>query len=319
MQQRAFQLTSDRHLESCPVEAAIDTERSRPTWIDVERSDPESLASLLRTFGVHSLAVDACVDPTPASRMVAYGQSLFIGLPTHVEWNATERTYLWIVCRPGLLITIHEGRICALENILSEFRESLRFHAATTSAILYQILDHLIDEDMSFTLRTRAELDRLEELLEKESFDELTDQSVPLKRQLARLAATCEDQMYCVGSLHTIESESFSIEGLLDYFRDAVSHLEHASRSIGRQSAHLSAIQQEFQLKLQDKTNDRLRLLTVISTVFLPLMLITGIYGMNFRQMPELDWSFGYYGVLLAMLGIGVAMLWGFYRSGWFK
>lgn len=125
--------------------------------------------------------------------------------------------------------------------------------------------------------------------------------------------------MYCVGSLHTIESESFSIEGLLDYFRDAVSHLEHASRSIGRQSAHLSAIQQEFQLKLQDKTNDRLRLLTVISTVFLPLMLITGIYGMNFRQMPELDWSFGYYGVLLAMLGIGVAMLWGFYRSGWFK
>ncbi|MFQ5733842.1 MAG: magnesium transporter CorA family protein [Planctomycetaceae bacterium] len=318
MKQRAFHLTSERNLDPCGAPTGV-TQEPRPCWVDLERGEREPLASLLESLDLHPLAIEACLDPAPASRMLAYGRSLFIGLPTHVEWNAEQRTFLWIVCHPGLLVTMHERPIGAVEKIVTEYQESLRFHAVTTSAILYQILDHLIDEGMSFTLHTREELDRIDGLLDEESFDEFADRSVPLKRQLARLAAMCEDQLYCVGTLQTVESESFSVEGLQDYFRDAVSHLEHVSRSVGRQSAHLSAMQQEFQLKMQDRTNDRLRLLTVISTIFIPLTLISGIYGMNFQYMPELQWGFGYFGVLTGMLGIAGAMLWGFYRSGWFK
>jgi magnesium transporter len=194
----------------------------------------------------------------------------------------------------------------------------MRFHGDNTSAILYQILDHIIDQDMAFTLHTRDAIERLEDLLETDP-DELSKQTLPLKRQLARLAASFEDQLYCVASLQTIESESFHMQGLLDHFRDAVSHLEHASRSIGRQLAHLNAIQQEYQLKLQNKANDRLRLLTIISTIFIPLTLITGIYGMNFRNMPELQWHYTYFGVLGVMFTIALAMLWGFFRAGWFR
>lgn len=81
----------------------------------------------------------------------------------------------------------------------------------------------------------------------------------------------------------------------------------------------MNAVQQEYQLKLQGKTNYRLRLLTIISTIFFPLTLITGICGMNFHLMPELDWNYGYFAVLFAMVAIVAAMLWGFYRTGWFE
>jgi magnesium transporter len=195
----------------------------------------------------------------------------------------------------------------------------MRFHSPSTSAILYQMLDYIIDEDMAFTLRARDAIDRLDELLDEGPHEELAEETLPLKRQLARLAATFEDQLYCVGSLQTIESESFTIDGLHDHFRDAVSHLEHATRSVGRQLTHLNTVQQEYQLKLHNRTDDRLRLLTVISTIFLPLTLITGIYGMNFHNMPELGWRHSYFGVLFAMVTVAAAMLWGFYRTGWFK
>ena len=107
--------------------------------------------------------------------------------------------------------------------------------------------------------------------------------------------------------------------GLHEYYRDTFLHLEHASRVIGRQLEHIASIQQQYQLKLQDRTNDRLQQLTVISALFLPLMLITGIYGMNFKHMPELAWRYAYGAVLMLMLAIASSLLWLFYRRGWFQ
>ena len=255
----------------------------------------------------------------PVTRLVAYGKSLFIGLPTHRTWEAEKQTFLWIVCSPSIIVTIREAEIPALKNTIQQYSDGMRFHSENTSAILYQVLDHIIDEDMAFALRTRDAVDRLDELLDEGSDEELTEKTLPLKRRLARLAASFEDQLFCVSTLQTIESDAFSIDGLHDYFRDAVSHLEHATRSIGRQLTRLNTVQQEYQLRSQDRTNDRLRLLTVISTIFLPLTLITGIYGMNFHNMPELGWRYAYFGVLFAMVVIAGAMLCGFARAGWFR
>jgi len=320
MRTRVHRLTAERHLEPSSVdEACAQRSTGSAYWLDVADHDAESLGALLYSFEVHPLAIEACIDPLPTSGLVAYGNSLFMGFPTHPSWDAEEAAPMRIVCLPGVIITVHDVEVPALEKLVRHYRSGLRLQASDTSALVYQILDHIIDDDMAFTLRTRAAIDRVEELLDEESIDEFMEQALPLKQQVARLSADFEDQLYCVGSLQAIDSEAFSIGGLRDYFRDAVSHLEHASRAIGRQAAHLNSIQQQYQLKLQDRTNDRLRLLTVISTIFMPLTLIAGIYGMNFRHMPELAWRYSYPVVLLAMLGIAVGMLWGFYRTGWFK
>ena len=316
---RTFRLTSERNLAPCPFEEVLDRpDGTPPCWMDVQTKSKEELADLMKPLALHPLAIDACLDDSPVSRVVAYGDSLVIVLPSHVAWNAEDRVYLIVVCLPRLLVTIHKEPMPVLDQVAEQYADGMRFHGENTSAILYQVIDHMIDDSVAFTLRTRDEIDRLDELQQRDDDDIITE-SLPLKRQITRLAAAVEDQLYCVGSLQTVESKSFQIEGLRDYFRDAFSHLEHASRSVGRQMAHLNAIQQAYQLRLQDRTNDRLRLLTIISTIFIPLTLIAGIYGMNFRHMPELDWYYGYYGTLVGMFSIAAAMLWGFYRSGWFR
>jgi len=130
---------------------------------------------------------------------------------------------------------------------------------------------------------------------------------------------TFEDQRYCLTTLGTVESEVLDITDLREYFRDSLGHLEYALRSVGRQQAHLSELHQHYLLTLQDKVNKRLRLLTIISAVFLPLTLIAGIYGMNFRHMPELTWRYGYPLVIAVMLAFTGVLLWVFHRKGWFK
>lgn len=320
MPNQVFCLTPERYLKSCTLQdVRAASGKTPPCWIDVDDRESASLGELLRSLELHPLAIEACLDPMPASRLVAYGKSLFIALPTHRTWESERRTFLWIVCSPGIVVTIRESEIPALENIIQHYSDGMRFLSENTSAILYQILDHIIDDDMAFTLKTRDAVDRLDELLDEGADEELTEETLPLKRQLARLEATFEDQLYCVSTLQTIESDAFSTDDLHDYFRDAVSHLEHATRSIGRQLTRLNTVQQEYQLRLHDRTNDRLRLLTVISAIFLPLTLITGIYGMNFHNMPELGWRYSYFGVLSAMVAIAAAMLWGFSRAGWFR
>ncbi len=320
MKKQAFQLSPQRYLKHCNLDE-IDSSPADapPCWVDIQNRERASLESVLESVGVHPLAIEACLDTTPASLLAVYGESLFIALPIKATWDAEERHFLWIICHPRIIITISEVDIPALLQIIERYSDGMRFHGDNTSAILYQILDHVIDEDMAFTLKTRDCIDRLEQLLDDASDDELLDKVLPLKRQLTRLAAVFEDQLYCVSSLQTIESESFSTTGLQEYFRDAFLHLEHASRVIGRQLAHLAAIEQQYQINLQSKTNNQLRLLTIISTIFLPLGLITGIYGMNFRYMPELAWHYAYGGILLLMLAIAGGFLWQFYRRGWFQ
>lgn len=247
---RAFRFTGERYLERCQVDdVAVRAEHRPACWIDMHQDGTESLEALLRSLDLHPLAVDACLDASPMSRLVSYGKSLVIGLPTHTTGDAADRAFLFIVCLPGVLVTIHRDEVPTLTHVFERYTDAMRFHGDNTSAILYQLLDDIIDEDMAFTLQTRDEISRVDDLRER-ILDELPGQTLRLKRQLARLAAAFEDQLYCVASSQTIESDAFHAEGLQEYFRDAVSHLEHASQSIGRQLAHLDAIQQEYQLHL---------------------------------------------------------------------
>ena len=111
----------------------------------------------------------------------------------------------------------------------------------------------------------------------------------------------------------------FDIRDFREYFHESLAHLEYALRSVGRQEARLAELHQHYLLTLQDKTNKRIRLLTIISAIFMPLTLIAGIYGMNFQNIPELTWSYGYPVVIALMFALAAVLLWMFYRKGWFK
>lgn len=321
MNLKVFRLNKNRHLGTSSVSAFYASQADGETlyWVDIAQPGPTALTEVLSPLQLHSLILEGCLEPTAGSHVAPYERALFIKLPAQLAWDNVNRFFLSIICLPRSIITIHDSSIPALESIAGDFSAAVRFHTLSTSAILYQILDRLIDEDMAFVLEARREIESLEEAIDQEPKSVEIDQVLAAKRRGGRLSITFEDQHYCVTALQTVESEVFDITDLREYFRDSLAHLEYALRSVGRQQGRLAELHQHYLLTLQEKTNKRLRLLTIISAIFMPLTLIAGIYGMNFRHMPELIWPCGYPLVIAVMFTLAAVLLWIFYRKGWFK
>ena len=288
-------------------------------WFDIAQPEQVALTEFLSPLKLHPLVLEGCLDTEGGSRIVPYEQTLFIRLPTQLAWDNPAQSFLSIICLPSSIITIHEAAVPALESMAREFSSAVRFHTLSVSAILYQVLDRIIDEDMAFVLEARRTIESLEEAMDLAPQTVQIGQVLVIKRLISTLSITFEDQRQSVAAMQTAESEIFNISDFREYFRDSLSHLEYALRSTGRQQARLAEIHQHYLLTLQDKTNKRLRLLTIISAIFMPLTLITGIYGMNFRYMPELKWPYSYPFVIAVMIALAVTLLCIFYRKGWFK
>ena len=128
-----------------------------------------------------------------------------------------------------------------------------------------------------------------------------------------------EDQHYCIESLLASESKSVGLGDQRQSYKELSRRTQNGLRMLNRYDARVNDLHQHYMLTLQDKTNNRLKVLTIISAIFLPLTLIAGIYGMNFQYMPELDDQYSYFVVLGIMFIIALAMLVFFYIRGWFK
>ena len=124
--------------------------------------------------------------------------------------------------------------------------------------------------------------------------------------------------MYCIGALVPVDTPAFPISQQRDYLRDATRNYESALRVLHRYEARTAELHQQHLSSLHAKTESRLRALTIVTAICMPLTLIAGIYGMNFSRMPELQVSWGYPATLLVMAGIVIGQVLFFYKRGWF-
>jgi magnesium transporter len=140
-----------------------------------------------------------------------------------------------------------------------------------------------------------------------------------LTNQVSRFQSTTEDRLILMGILLTLKSPLLELNEVRPYFQEAMNELKQMQRWLERMDGRLQGLSQHYHLSLQHSTNNRLRFLTVISAIFMPLTLIAGIYGMNFTNMPELQTPYGYFIILglMALLGGGLGIF--FYVRGWFQ
>jgi Mg2+ and Co2+ transporter CorA len=238
MELKVFLLNNQKHLEKSSPSTFFRTDPSSHNgqplfWIDCAKPDPVSLSEFFSPLNLHPLVLEGCLDPATGVSIAPFEQSLFIKIPLHLSWDSFISTFLIIVVLPYAVITVHETPIPILERMEREFSSATRFRVVGPSAILYQMLDHVIDEDMVFALEARRAIDALEETMDQEEDAVEIDEILILKRRVSRLTATIEDQRYCITSLQTVESDAFELGESREYFRDLLAHLESTVRSLG--------------------------------------------------------------------------------------
>jgi magnesium transporter len=314
---QGYRVNGQLHLDPVAVDIAHPgtATQDEPLWIDLESEDPGEIETLLAHFNLHPLVLEGCVEPEDRMRVERFKDAVFLSFPTG-DVSALETSYVRIVCLESALLTIHDQPLPERESRVR--RGVARLCAKSVAAILLYLLDLDQDDNIRATLQLR---DKVTELVDRiEDDPEAVDGGdiQALKRRTGAFAAVFEEQLASLNKIRMIGAEVAGIDGLKEYFRNLLGGLDHLVQMMQRLDRQLQDARLQYQSALQDKTNRRLNVLTIVQAVFVPASLVAGIYGMNFAWMPELQWPYAYFVTLglMAVLGLGALLL--FYRDGWF-
>lgn len=222
-----------------------------------------------------------------------------------------------LISLPGILVIVRHDPIPAFESWLQEASRWSRPSGSSSVSLLISLLDHLLTLAVAEYMEAR---ERVGEMIKRAITrpDKIDPGEVlELKEKFSAMTGQCETLTFLVSLTllddfwtSDLDSEQRAMAALESALHDFDSHLE-------RQDNRLSDVLRRNELENQYTTTRRLNILTVLSAIFLPLTLIAGIYGMNFKEMPELQENWGYPMTLVTMVLIGGGMLTFFWRKGW--
>jgi len=288
--------------------------------VDISTREAAPLAELMNTVHTDPLVVERCLDPHTASGVHVYDDMLTLQLPVVDDWEASMHPKLTILCLVNALITVRAFTPAGDTGDTQEPLEIPASRGTGPDGLLFALLDAIVDRASELTLQARVAVDQLETDLQQIADEELIGRRILfLKRSMAHFEMALEAKHRTLMALLSLKTGIIDLQRIREPLHDVVAHIEHSLRYIERVEDRLNDLDRHFLLLLQDRTNNRLRILTIVSAIFMPLTLIAGIYGMNFHFMPELSWHWGYGVVLLVMFTLALGLIWYFYRKGWFK
>jgi Mg2+ and Co2+ transporter CorA len=184
--------------------------------------------------------------------------------------------------------------------------------------IIYQILDEFADLNVDAQIEIRDQIQRMAKTLsENPSAVDAKDLS-RLRWQVGNLISLLENQLYCVSRLAAADIKALQEQHRKAYIQDLVSEAEIAQRGTYRLETRINDLYRDYQMLGSDRVEKRLRLLTIVSAITLPLGLVAGLLGMNVGGVPGINMPTGFFVVVALMAGIALIQYWYFKKMGWF-
>ncbi len=315
---------ADRFLEKagCSLEDCLASrEGDGVRWINVDGlTDPALLEKITEAFGIHPLVLEDVLALEQRPKLEDYGDYLFAVLNMLSISEKTGRTVseqVSVILGKGLVISVQENPGDVFDQVRERLRSGKgRLRKMGADALAYSLFDAVVDGTFvvleNLSDRVESLQDELVSSPNRETLRSLHD----LRSELNFVRRCVWPLRELIGNLERRDSPLVG-EALTPYLRDLYDHTIQVLESVENLRETLSGFLDIFLSSLSNRMNEIMKVLTVISTLFIPLTFIAGVYGMNFRNMPELEWRWGYPLVLGGMAGIAAVMLRYFRRKGW--
>lgn len=295
------------------------------TWVHVQGHPPvAALRALGEAFHLHPLAMEDVLNTGQRPKIEAFDHQLFLilSLPM-LQADAVETRQVSLFANRHYIVSFCEGETDPFLPILKRLQDPasrLRSHGA--DFLLYAIIDLVIDQGFPVLENFGLKLEGLEDEVAASAGRELLDRIHIVKRELILLRRMLWPQREVVTQLLR-EGGDFVAEDTRVYLRDCYDHAVQIMDLLETYRDMAGSMLDIYLSGASNRLNESMRMLAVIATIFMPLTLIAGIYGMNFDRsspwnMPELGWRYGYPIVLLIMVIIAACMIRYFKRKGWF-
>ena len=305
-----------------PEDCFIYKDKPSTTWINIEGIHETNIVEKIGNgFDVHSLALEDILNTDQRPKVEDFDNNIFIVLKM-LSYNdltgevITEQVSL--ILGSNFVISFQEG----IEgDVFNPIRERIRGNKGRirkmgADYLLYRLSDAIVDNYFIILEKIGEKIEALEVELLKNITPETMHKIHHLKRELIFLRKSVWPLREIVGWL--LREDTVLIKQPTKIFlRDIYDHTIQVMDSIETFRDMLSSMLDIYLSNINNKINTVMKFLTIIATLFMPATFIVGIYGMNFKYMPELDWKWGYPAVLILMLAIAISMIIYFKKKKW--
>ncbi|AAR34775.1 magnesium/cobalt transporter CorA [Geobacter sulfurreducens] len=290
-------------------------------WLDMEGIHrPELLKTLGECYGIHPLTLEDILNTDQRPKLEDFDDYLFVVLKMlslQPDGSLTAEQVSFVL-GPSFLISFQEGfKGDLFDSIRRRLRENRgKLRKSGSDFLLYSLMDAIVDYYFVILEDLAERIEELEEEVIAGPSRKTVVKIQHLKRETIFLRKSVWPLREVLGRLERRESPLVRGETVI-YLRDVYDHCIQIIETVETFRDLLSEILDIYLSAIGNRTNEVMKVLTIIATIFMPLTFIAGVYGMNFRYMPELEWHWGYPAVLLLMLLVSLGMGIFFRRKRW--
>ena len=321
MQAHGYRLAENNRLVIMPPEQVSDAWQASDEcfWIDIQGGCHEAMEYYFGDIEVDPILMQLCEEDDPEiARVIPTKEAIFFGLPVSTGADDEPVGYLAVLCLPRLLISLHLRPIDSLQAFAETLRHTTLLISPTTSVLVCAMLAHFSSLGIELAQSVRRRVGELAGQMDRDADAVEIDQLLAEKAAVRQLEILDEESSPVYAMLKVADTAALNLSDLSSYYQVVLSNTDFLTRIVDRLSGRLDDLHQRYVVNVQEKTNQRLAFLTVVSAIFLPLTLLAGIYGMNFDFMPELHLPYAYPATLGLMTIIAVGMWRFFKRRRWF-
>lgn len=316
-------VTGGKIEKTASAEAVAEAHRAgRRMWVDLEDRTPETEKLLLETFKIHPLIAEDIWLDRSVPKIDEFDDYLYVivhgvrrgSTPTKVEMYVLD-----IVLGRTFVITQHRDPAYA-EAVREHLERLPRLLEEGTPWFAHALIDYVVDRYLPLIDKLGAKIDRIEsDVVEHAGMADGRDmmsEIFALKRSVQSLSRITNHQREILFRLSRSEFDEIP-KNAIPYFRDVYDHFVRVSELVDSYRDLVLNAMDAYLSVQSNRMNETVKTLTLMSTVMLPLTFISSVYGMNFRNMPEVYWRWGYPFALSLMAVVGTSIVLWFKRKRW--
>ncbi|MBI5178764.1 MAG: magnesium/cobalt transporter CorA [Nitrospinae bacterium] len=291
------------------------------TWVSVEGiHDVLAVEKICAAFGVHPLVIEDILNTSQRPKTEDYGDYLYVVLKVFSfseEDGELLTDQVSLILGRGFVLSFEEARHDVMNPVRERLRKKkgrVRTHGA--DYLVYTLLDTIVDSYTVVTEDMEEDMDLIEEELMGSGSDKVVESIHSMKRALIHMRKSVWPLREAVNLLYRGSSPLITAD-TRTYMRDLYDHTIFVLDTQETLREILSVMLDVYLTTINNRTNEVMKVLTVLATIFMPLTFLAGVYGMNFRYLPELEMHYGYHIFWVVSFLITAVMIYFFRKKNW--
>jgi magnesium transporter len=298
-------------------------------WVDLEHPTPEEAKYVLEdVFHFHPLSIEDCVMASPSPKVEEYQPkeddkfTPYLFMVIHaVDYSRKDGVFatseLNFFLGKNFLVTYHEFPIRSVASTEEQAVRSTMHIARAPDRVAYTLLDSIVDNYKPALDELSLEIAELEQQALQHPAKEILNKILQVKKEVLHLRQIIGPQREVLARFARGEFKLIRAH-IVPYYRDVYDTLFQISELTQNYADSLTGILQVYLNMSSNQTSEVVKLLTMITVITTPLMMVGTWYGMNFKTLPEVDWKYGYSVAAFVTLVSTVATYWYFKKKKWF-